>query len=366
MKIVFRTDASLTIGTGHVMRCLALARALAVREHTCHFICRNLPGNLARLVGKEFSLTLLPAPSGAAPCAPPNHAAWAEVEWAKDAEETRAAVDEADWLILDHYAFDARWERNACPTGARIMVIDDLADRPHECDLLLDQNLGREATDYDGLVSAVCTRLIGPHYALLRSEFRDARKASLSRREAESQIHHILVSMGGMDMNDATSRVLRALALSDLPSEVRITVVMGSNALALERVRELAAQMPLETEVLVDVRDMARLMSEADLAIGAAGSTTWERCTVGLPSIVIELADNQAGIAQTMTQAGAALDPGDVRAADFACRLGATLNEAKDRLSSMAKMASAICDGEGIERVLLHLTEVERNGRPIS
>lgn len=272
-NIIFRTDASVDIGAGHVMRCLTLAQALNERGARCRFVTRALPGNLAqRLVNEGFDVTLLPAPSGEPPVGPPAHAAWAGVDWREDAAQTRGAlVDDApDWLVMDHYAFDWRWQRAAQPPGTKLMVIDDLADRRHECDLLLDQNLGHAIDDYNGLVPDHCTRLVGPGYVLLRPEFVAARAHALARRAGQG-LRQLLITMGGVDKTDATSSVLRALREAPLPEDLRISVVMGSTAPALQQVRVLAQGMPWPTEVAVDVTDMAMRMAAADLCISAGG-----------------------------------------------------------------------------------------------
>ena len=356
IKITFRTDASLAIGTGHVMRCLALARSARALGAVCRFITRALPGHMGDRILKEgFDMTLLPAPRGHTPLGPPNHAHWAEVDWVRDAEETRAALDTPpDWLVMDHYALDARWQHAARPEGTKLMVIDDLADRPHDCDLLLDQNLGRIAADYDGLVPDRCTRLTGPRYALLRPEFAQARAAALADRAGRG-FCHLLITMGGVDPHDATSQVLRAVQGAPLPESLRITVVMGSQAPALDQVRALARDMPRPTEIAVDVTDMAARMASSDLAIGAAGSTTWERCALGLPTIIVQIADNQAGIARALSTAGTARDPGPLHAPEFAQKLQAALAEAPSRFGMMVERAAEICDGDGAVRVVAAL-----------
>lgn len=358
--IVFRADASLQIGTGHVMRCLTLARALRETGAQCRFVTRALEGHLGDRIAKEgFEVTLLPAPDGPAPDGPPDHAAWAGVDWARDARETREALGKTapDWLVLDHYAFDARWERDVIPDTTRLMVLDDLADRPHECDLLLDQNFGRIEGDYDGLVPETCARLIGPRYALLRPEFAALRSAALARR-ADRGLSCLLVTMGGVDPVDATSTILDALKVAPVPPDLHITVVMGAQAPALARVQALAETMPRPTDVVVDIPDMADRMAQADLAIGAGGATTWERCCLGLPTILVQIAENQRGIAQALAGAGVALDPGPLQAPDFASRLAERLTEAADpaRLEALSEAAAALCDGDGVARLLHHLT----------
>lgn len=366
MKIAFRTDASLEIGTGHVMRCLTLARALREAGTVCRFITRALPGHMGTLIADEgFEVTLLPAPRGTAPDGPTHHAHWAGVDWAKDAAETRTALgEEPDWLVMDHYAFDTRWQGVACPAGTRLMVIDDLADRHHACDLLLDQNLGHDARDYDGLVPEGCTRLMGPSYALLRPEFAEMRAESLTARAGRG-LTHLMISMGGVDAVDATSAVLTALRDAPLPEGLEISVIMGRRAPALEKVRALARDMPRPTEVAVDVHDMAARMAAADLAIGAGGATTWERCCLGLPSIIVEIADNQTGIAAAMAGVGAGLSAGALQAPGFTQALDEAIAVASDpqRLADLSEAAARVCDGDGLARTLFELTSTKLSFR---
>jgi UDP-2,4-diacetamido-2,4,6-trideoxy-beta-L-altropyranose hydrolase len=362
MRVVFRADASVTIGTGHVMRCLTLADELVSRGAECLFVMRALPGHLGGFVeDRGYPVVILDAPlEGAAePSGPPVHAAWAGVSWSQDLAEVRAKVAPADWLIVDHYAFDARWQRGMADTMTRIMVIDDLADRPHVGTLLLDQNLGREAGDYDVLVPDDCCRLIGPAYALLRPEFLAQRAISLERRKA-NELSHLMISMGGTDVVDATSTVLRILAGANLPDNLRFSVVMGKQAPALDRVRALAAEMPWPTEVLVDVRYMASLMASADLAIGAGGSTTWERCCLGLPGIIVETALNQAGAVRAMEEAGAAIGTGPMSDPAFGVRLVAAVEKSLDLDVSarLTRVSSELCSGDGVARVVQVLEKI--------
>jgi UDP-2,4-diacetamido-2,4,6-trideoxy-beta-L-altropyranose hydrolase len=350
MKVFFRADASTTIGTGHVMRCLALAEELRKRGAECHFITRTLNGHLGELLQERgFGTTLLgPALGEAVVEPPPDHACWAEVSWEQDLLETRAVVSNADWIIVDHYSFDERWEKGLTDVVDQIMVIDDLADRPHCASLLLDQNLGRVASDYDGLVIEKCQKLIGPHFALLRPDFSAFRECALRRRQGRRPAH-LLISMGGVDLIDATSKVLRALLKTDLPRELKISVVMGSRAPALDRVRALTAEMACSAKVLVDVKDMALLMAASDLAIGAGGITTWERCCLGLPSILIKTASNQRGAVEAMLAAEAAIgnvildDPkfGDELAMAVTRLLGVELN------TRISRNSAKLCSGNG-------------------
>lgn len=356
---MIRADASVEIGTGHVMRCLTLAHALAARGHRCRLVCRDLKGHLApRIMDEGIPLTLLPAPAEAderPPCSVPAHATWAAVPWERDAAETRAAAEGADWLVLDHYAFDAAWEAAARPSGARLMVIDDLADRAHLADLLLDQNLGRRSADYDGLLPPGAERLIGPRHALLRPDFAAARPAALAARaERDHRLAHVLVTMGGVDLPNATGAALAALAAHPV---LRTTVVMGAHAPALATVRAQAAALPNLVEILVNTPDMVAPMAEADLAIGAGGGTAWERCALGLPSLVAVLADNQAEAAAALQAVGAGIDLGRAGTPGFAARLeeALTLASDPDALRAMSAAAATVTDGQGAGRVVAAL-----------
>lgn len=317
MKVAFRADASLQIGTGHVMRCLTLADALAARGADCQFICGAHEGNLIEFIrGKGYVAHALPiaheastgltapGPEASTPLA---HSHWLGATQAQDAEACAPilAAQRPDWLIADHYALDARWECALAPHYRKLMVIDDLADRPHACDLLLDQTFGRDAADYRALVPADCHLLCGSQYALLRPEFAALRPYSLQRR-AQPALRELLITMGGVDKDNATGQVLHALRTCPLPAESRITVVMGATAPWLEDVRTQAQDMPWPTRVLVGVSDMAQLMADSDLAIGAAGATSWERCCVGVPTIMLVLAENQRKIAEALCEPGAA------------------------------------------------------------
>ncbi|WP_218464723.1 UDP-2,4-diacetamido-2,4,6-trideoxy-beta-L-altropyranose hydrolase [Maritimibacter sp. DP1N21-5] len=367
MHVAFRVDASIDIGTGHVMRCLTLATALRERGATCVFLCRPHEGHLLDLLrGKGFRALELSRPEMLDDDDrndDPPHAAWLGGDWAEDSRDSLDALTEhavgaeVDCLVVDHYALDARWEKALRPVCKRLMVIDDLADRPHDCDLLLDQSLGREGADYAGLLPPGATTLLGPRYALLRPEFAHLRAESLARREQAGGLRKLLVTMGGVDKDNTTGKVLEALTGCALPDEVEITVVMGPHAPWLDKVRAQAAAMKIPTEVLVGVSDMANLMVESDLAIGAGGATTWERCCVGLPSIIVATAANQAGIAEAMVEAGASLDPGPVSAEAFTQGLKRALTDAQDpaRLAALSEAAAGICDGDGGGRVLARL-----------
>jgi UDP-2,4-diacetamido-2,4,6-trideoxy-beta-L-altropyranose hydrolase len=363
MRIVFRTDASVQIGIGHVMRCLTLADALRANGADCRFICREHPGNLLKQIRQRGYAALglpvssdIPMSRDNEDVAQSNHSAWLGSDWATDAAQTKVGAGETavDWLIVDHYALDVRWERALRSMCRKLMVIDDLADRHHDCDLLLDQNLGRDATDYGELVPKDCAVLAGSRYALLRPEFAAQRDYSLHRR-AIPKLEHLLITMGGVDQVDATGQILEMLMDCRLPEDCHITVVMGPHAPWLARVTLLAEQMPRPTEVKVNVHNMAELMADSDVAIGAAGSTSWERCCLGLPSLIGVFADNQRSIANALQLAGAAKEFGGMAGVAKINRMVTELFDDEDALASMSAYAAGVTDGCGTERVAARL-----------
>ncbi|WP_309045385.1 UDP-2,4-diacetamido-2,4,6-trideoxy-beta-L-altropyranose hydrolase [Marinobacter sediminicola] len=358
MLVAFRADASVQIGTGHLMRCLTLADELTRQGHECQFICREHRGHLGELIAsKGYELTLLPVASSAvrelSVKDTNTYADWLGAPWQEDAAQTVEALAplKADWLVVDHYALNARWEQQLAKVVGQIMVIDDLADRNHECAVLLDQNLGRKPSDYDGRVPEDCQRLIGSEYALLRPEFAAQRECSLKRR-AQPELKRILISLGGVDRTNVTGQVLEALAATELPKDTHLDIVMGAAAPYLEEVRQQAARLPFKTTVSVNVSDMAERMSLADLSIGAAGGTSWERCCLGLPAVLVVQAENQFAGARALEASGAALtitDPKTVQAA-----LPSELAKAGelDCLQRMSNAAAGITDGKGAAGVV--------------
>lgn len=358
MQVAFRADASLQIGTGHIMRCLTLADALAEKGAKCTFVCRPHAGHLLALVAQRGHKALtLGEPQGNfnAPADFP-HAAWLGTGWADDAEQTKRVLGEqtVDWLVVDHYALDIRWEQALRKHYKKLMVIDDLADREHCCDLLLDQNLGRTAKDYEEFLPKNATTLIGTQYTLLRPDFAQWRPYSLRRRE-QGQLQNLLITMGGVDKDNVTGQVLTALSQSELPKRLQITVVMGPHAPWLPQVQAQATQMRWHTEVLIDVDNMAQLMSESDFAIGAAGGTAWERCSLGVPSLVLVLAKNQLPVAVALQKAGAAVAIETLQQIMSFLKPLLAADSAKEFLVKLSRAAAAVTDGEGCQRVVEHL-----------
>ena len=363
MKVAFRVDASLTIGTGHVMRCLALAQRLKQYGVDCFFLSRDHDGHLHNKVAScGFPLLSL----GAADSSPiwandSGYVRWLGVDPLRDAADTQVRLEglSVDWLVVDHYGLDAHWEHAVRSTCTRIMAIDDLANRDHAVDVLLDQNLGKTLAHYEARVPASCKLLLGPDYALLRTEFALFRTESLSRRR-HGQLRKVLVSMGGVDLQNATGSVLEALSAWAPSTDLEVTVVMGPSAPWCDKVRQQARTLPFPTEVLVNVQRMGGLMCETDLVIGAAGSSSWERCFLGVPTLLFVLADNQRDIADALSQTGAAHLLGGPDEVGHLCRVLDQLVENPARLRSMSISSAKLIEGHGADRVAHHILEGPR------
>lgn len=357
MKIVFRVDASLRIGSGHVVRCLTLAARLRLSGAEIQFLCRPLSGHMINFIAQQgYSVTELNAPSSSAAEAPTDdYAAWLQVSVQQDADEVGAVLASAspcDWLVVDHYALDANWEKQMRSLAGRIAVIDDLANRPHDCDLLLDQNYYTDMPQrYQQLVPSGCRTLLGPSYALLRDEF-VAQRARVRRRDG--RVGNLLVFFGGVDQRNDTGRTLSALEQLER-SDIQVTVVIGRSNPHVEELTDYCEQQEHIT-LLVQTSNMAQLMCEADLAVGAGGTTTWERFCMGLPTLAWAVADNQRELLTDCSRLGALYLP-NTAIPDKDCialHLGALLDN-PSLCAHMSEQAFQLVDGRGCERVCREL-----------
>lgn len=350
MKVAFRADASIDIGSGHVMRCLTLADALRDRGDETLFLCREFPGHLCETIAaRGHSVRRLPAPKASdANRTAAETADWLGVGWLRDATESKAALaawGDPEWLVVDHYGIDARWEGILRAHRRRIMVIDDLANRVHDCDLLLDQNLQSGPDRYASLVPDNCRRTIGPRFALLRPEYA-ALRATLPARTG--QLRRLLVFLGGGDPDNFTSVVLQALGDSALCDRLSLDVVIGAANPHRQAVARLCSELP-SARLHIQTSEMAELMAAADMMIGAAGSTTWERCCLGLPAILVSLASNQRENGRQVAACRAAVYLGDSTDTD-GVKLAAMVSKLASRPSfvrRLGKRASDVTEGCG-------------------
>jgi UDP-2,4-diacetamido-2,4,6-trideoxy-beta-L-altropyranose hydrolase len=302
--IAFRTDASSQIGTGHFMRCLTLADELKKHGAEVRFISRNLPAHLKDVLdAKGMEYMPLRVDSVQEPSDELAHSNWLSTSQAQDAQATiQALADQLwDWVVVDHYALDARWEQKLRSLCRKLMVIDDLADRSHDCDILLDQNFYRNQKQrYKGLIPEHCSALLGPAYVLLRPEFAEAKRQFKGR---DGTIKRILVFFGGSDPSNETSKVLVALQQLNR-SQISIDVVVGLTNINRIAIQKLCQKLPNAT-YHCNVSNMAVLILNADLGIGAGGSAMWERCYLGLPTITVVSANNQLRTTEDVADIGA-------------------------------------------------------------
>jgi UDP-2,4-diacetamido-2,4,6-trideoxy-beta-L-altropyranose hydrolase len=362
MNVVIRTDASLEIGTGHVMRCLTLADMLREEGATVSFVCREHPGHLCDLVEqKGFRVHRLPQVKTAASPDDHEYARWLVVSQQQDADDTKTVLcrenTRPSWLIVDHYALDEEWEGTMRPYADHIMVIDDLANRPHDCDLLLDQNYFENAADrYAGLLPADCRTLLGPQYALLRREFREARREMAERN---GEVKHVMIFFGGADATNETVKALQAWR-SLKRWDITVDVVVGITNLHGAEIEAIVHDLP-NMAVHRRVENMAELMSRADLAIGAGGTTTWERCCMGLPTLLVAVAENQVPISKAVQKAGAGKYLGtvdEVTLEHLTAELQNIINS-PDSMQLMGQCAAALVDGHGTTRVVEALRKIQ-------
>lgn len=310
VQVVFRVDSSLEMGAGHVMRCLALADALSVTGVSCRFITRAHLGNITALVAKRgYEVSLLPVGilQDHSETQPNPYARWLGVHCLLDAEQTIAALanrPKPKWLVVDHYALDHQWERMVRHSCEHLLVLDDLANRNHDADMLIDQTLGRLESDYLNLVNLTCQVRCGVQHVLLRSEFNEWRKISLERR-VDPILRRILISLGGVDQYNISSQILRILGKCGLPADIEICIILGESSPWIADLRQLVRECSTKVQLIVAAENMAELLAGCDLAIGAAGTSCWERCYLGVPTLMLVLAENQREIAARVAEKGA-------------------------------------------------------------
>ena len=354
MNIAVRVDASLRIGTGHVARCVTLASELKRRGGCILFICRHLTEFIRRHIQESgHDVVLLPQREETSD-GDLSHAGWLGVSQTDDATDTLAILRERapfDWLVVDHYALDIRWENAVRGAVRAVLAIDDIADRIHFVDMLLDQNLQDQRSDrYAGLLPDKCRRLIGPRYALLRPEFR-ALASHLPQRRTRLNIF-----FGGTDLVGMTVRALEGLAEANLRG-VPIDIIVGQDNPHRDMIAALAGRIP-DTVLYIQPSNLGAIMARAQLALGAGGATSWERCCLGVPTALISIAENQKSGCRALAAARAGVYLGDI-AEVTAQQIARTVQRMLTHprlLKAISRRAAAVVDGRGTERVVEAMT----------
>lgn len=338
-----------------------MADALKARGAWCGFVCRSVPDALAAMIvanGHE----VLRLGTGADSTGRVKHGDWLEVPQEEDVRQTLAACAgrSIDWAVVDHYGLDAVWERSVRALASKIMVIDDLANRQHACDVLVDQNLFADAdTRYDERIPQQCRRLLGPQYAMLREEFTQRRSHAKVR---SGSVRRILVSFGGVDATNRTALALAALTLLDL-QDIQVDVVIGDQHPGHAAIADICRRPGFALHV--QSAQMAQLMAAADMGIGAGGSATWERCCVGLPTLALAVADNQTQLVRDCALAGALYAPAEPLDADSLSRHVRCLMENPLLRQVMSGNGMRIVDGRGTARILRTLGVIAVAVRPV-
>lgn len=345
------------IGTGHVMRCLTLADELQSVGAKCYFICREHAGNLIDQIRQRgFTVIVLPdlartiVAGNSALIFNANGESSLGADWAIDAEQTRIALGGAfvDWLIVDHYAIDSLWEKSLRSMCRKLMVIDDLTNRLHDCDLLLNQNIGLDVSRYSNLVSKECVVLVGPHYALLHPEYSSYRKFYSTCKDIAKTA---IVFFGGTDLQNLTGLSIEALSQPELRF-LEVDVVIGANNPHTSALKAQIMDRPL-TRIHQSRPHLADLMAMADISIGAGGATTWERMCVGLPSVVVCVADNQRLVSEELSRDGLIVYAGEAsKLSSIAlAKIISELITNPVMLSSLSIKTKKLVDGLGASRV---------------
>jgi UDP-2,4-diacetamido-2,4,6-trideoxy-beta-L-altropyranose hydrolase len=355
---VIRADGDLEIGIGHLMRCLTIVEWLDAKNITPVLVYKTLP-SFVRNLFSDYSCVFMRIKAHSEVlnlvC---THSNWLRGSEEEDAENTlniisclaRRYNSKPIFILVDHYGITKIWEK-IVSSIAPILVIDDLNDREHHCRWLVDQTYGKSTDEYADLVPNNCDLLVGSKYALLRREF-DLESKNI-KRDFSSNSLKLLITFGGVDKDDLTSKILIWLSKHVLIKQFQITVVCSTSNPNLEKVNQLSQCLSCSFKLLINATNMARIMSDQHLCIGAAGSTSWERCAVGLPTLSIVTADNQSKISSNLEKANAVLDLGSaelLKEEDFKICFEKLIDD-RGLLENMSKNCHALCDGLGGRRV---------------
>ena len=366
-SVVFRVDSSSTIGTGHVMRCLTLAGELKSKVERINFLCRDLPNNITSTISKYgYPLTLLDDRNDTQKNSLESDCnSWLNVSQSEDASECLGQFKNImpDLVIVDHYGLDADWERIIIDAGYKVIAIDDLV-RPHVCSFLFDATYGRKGAEYTSLVSDATTVCTGSEYAIVRSGFYKKREHLNRATNVSNNNHSVLISMGGVDAINATGSVISALKnMHDKREFSEIHVVLNDRA---PHYSAVVSQIDNSNEPFIFyeyIEDMATLMSSVTLSIGAPGTTTWERACVGLPSVLIPIADNQLQVARNLLKENIVKV---VEFEDIEHELESAVIALIGEWSDYAQRNLKICDGLGAKKIIQRLIPIHaKDGKEI-
>lgn len=349
-QLAIRVDASTVIGTGHLFRCIAIAREARRQGIESVFVCRKHDQTAGRVLEKQsFSSVFLDAPEK--PALSDCYQSWAGATEGQDAQESQKAITSLPirWWIVDHYGLSQEWEGSIESAGMEVTAIDDLFNRRHDCTRLVDHNIGTSRQEKCDLSSARTKVMAGPRYALVRSEFGELR--GTSPRSFDIPARNVLLSLGGSDPNGVSLAIVQELAKRPQTLALDWTIVCGSANRNAEAIHEAVKRVPAVRQCVNHVDEMWTSLGSHDIAVGAGGVSALERCVLGVPTVLLALVPNQTRICLEMEKAKAAVlaDPSEPAAV-----LDAVFNLAAspESLTELSKSAYDVCDGNGINRVL--------------
>ena len=344
MDIVFRVDSSSKIGYGHLMRCLSLADALKkTMRIEIFFICKFLKGNTEKIIeARGYRVGFINDISDGS-----------KFNWSDDALKTIDFISPymPSWLVVDNYNIDYKWHRRIRPYVSNLMVIDEINDRNFECDLLLDQTIDTQIQDYIDKVPEGCKILTGSKYSLLQAEFLELRKKAIYRRKGTKKIQSLLVSLGGSShANEYLVMFLKSINRFDWQHRPKVDVVLGGRNY-ISNITELLPE--FDCKVHTYVNNMWDFILKSDIAFGAGGTSIWERCCLGLPTIAIGVAENQRLALERVHKYGGLYSIGCCKKVpnEEINNAISYLLSSNDNYSSMVKKSLNVCDGQGVNRV---------------
>jgi UDP-2,4-diacetamido-2,4,6-trideoxy-beta-L-altropyranose hydrolase len=356
MKVIFRVDSSYQIGSGHVMRCLVLAQSLRAAGCTVKFVCRDLSGNISSLLEDSLFETVILNSPISEPLIKDGYSSWLGVSQEIDANQMIEFLDDSivDWVIVDHYSLDEYWERRIERHGCRILVIDDLANRRHQCDVLIDANFVKGYSQrYENLVKTSCAALLGPDYCLISHEYNNP---NLSLRERSGLVGRVLLYFGGVDQFNLSGLCLDVFSIDEL-KHIDLDIVIGTMNQNYESL-SIAGVKRGKTTLHSSIPHLAKLINSADLALGAGGVTTWERMCLGLPSMIISIAENQVLGAETLSENKFATYLGfhtEITKKSLANAITAKISNPSEILQE-SLAGKKLVDGKGVFRIINCMT----------
>ncbi|SFC24441.1 UDP-2,4-diacetamido-2,4,6-trideoxy-beta-L-altropyranose hydrolase [Pseudoalteromonas denitrificans] len=366
MKVLFRVDASKNIGTGHVMRCLTLANVL--RNHGCkiEFACIQRQGDLILFIQQQgYRVAIIPyKQNGLDNNLTPESIYQNDIQ-KKDSHcfINKLSVSNKDIVVVDHYGLDHHWASEIKKTACRILVIDDLANRQHICDFLLDQNLHENPSSrYKNKVDLNCNLFLGPKYALLRPEFYSERPLL---KQVNKRIPHFLVYLGFVDPKDTTSKIIAAI--ESLEFEVKVDFVLSELHPNFRELKSKALELE-NIDIHLQPADILSILKRVDFVIGAGGSATWERCCLGIPSILFALTENQKVLAEELSKLNTVLylKEKDVVSVDKIKQAIIAMVKSEAKRLSFSERSQALVDGVGAERVAaIMMNSLAKDNKPV-